>query len=228
MIRRILALLLLAATSAEAAVTLMPAGPSANRLFSIRTTGLGCGPFTNQRAIVSGSVITVAYEEQGQCFPEQPAGATDVAVTTSAPAGTYEVRLREEFNGAAIRTTVVVTQLVVRANDFTGLWYDSAAPGWGLHVAQGDSGTLFATWFSYSATATPAWNRTPGAWYFAPGAQVVTSTEASGQLYLARSGSDVTPVGTMSLRLPADGQLDVQVTGALFDGATKHLRRLEF
>ena len=187
-----------------------------------------CGPFRNQRVIVSGSVITVAYEAPAACFGERPASDDYIAVTASVAAGTYEVRFQQEQSGVVKTNTVVIPVLVVRANDFTGLWYDPAAPGWGLHVAQGETGTLFATWFSYSATVTPAWSRAPGAWYYAPNAQPVSSTEASGPLYLARSGSDVAPVGTMSLRLPADGQLDMQVTGALFDGATKHLRRLEF
>ena len=223
--RFLLAVSLVACCIAQAAVTTIPANPSANRLFAIHVPGADCVPHPDARATVANNVITMTFDAAAGCgvFP-----VSDTVATVQAPAGTYEVRLVALLNGVARPTTVIIPALVVRANDFTGLWFDPAAPGWGLHVAQGESGTFFATWFSYSATVTPAWSRAPGAWYFAPSAQAVTSTEASGQLYLARSGSDITPVGTMSLRLPADGQLDVQVTGALFDGATKHLRRLEF
>jgi hypothetical protein len=227
--KRWLALLLLAAGSAHAATT-VPASPSAARAFMIRTTGIGCGVFTNQRSEVAGSVITLAYEEQDACFQPQPPGATDLSVIAQVPTpGTYEIRLRSENKGRVTGLRTTAESVTVAGGDFTGLWYDPAQPGWGLHVVRGQNVNLFATWFTYNAAASSnPLARVEGAWYFASGGQFVSPTEFRGQLNLARSGTSIVPVGTLTLRLVAEGQLQMQVGGAPFPSTPFSLRRLEF
>ncbi len=41
-------------------------------------------------------------------------------------------------------------------NVLTGLWWNPAESGWGVHLAQRNN-TIFAAWFTYSATGTPKW-----------------------------------------------------------------------
>jgi len=44
----------------------------------------------------------------------------------------------------------------------TDLWWDPAEPGWGVSIAQHQSGNLFAVWYRYDAQGQPTWSVIPG------------------------------------------------------------------
>ena len=57
--------------------------------------------------------------------------------------------LNEIREGATIR-------LANTPGALSGLWWDSAESGWGLHITQRRN-ILFAAWFTYDAAGNPKW-----------------------------------------------------------------------
>ena len=70
---------------------------------------------------------------------------------------------------------------VAPIEDFGGLWYDAAEPGWGLSVVQSPQGKAFVTWYTYDADGTPRW-------FVAPEVSWTTAASLSATLYRS-SGS---------------------------------------
>ncbi|HZZ91203.1 MAG TPA: serine protease [Usitatibacter sp.] len=45
----------------------------------------------------------------------------------------------------------------VPAEDFSGMWYDTQEPGWGVGIAQSPAGRTFVTWYTYGVDGMPTW-----------------------------------------------------------------------
>jgi hypothetical protein len=227
----ILVALLGAAQAAQAEVKAWPESPHAGQEFVLQFNGNGCGPFTNARAEVAGSIITVAFEDAGVCFGLQPPGATFVSVALRAPvaAGTYEVRQRDEYRGQVLlnqsvgQVTVGPAAFPTRpTQSLNGLWFDPQAPGQGLSITEGDSGQLFLVWFTYSAVSNDG-VRAPTAWYMASSTQWITNTSASGPYYSSTGPRDGTafnpalvrhfPLGLATVTLISPNNVIFEVEG---------------
>jgi hypothetical protein len=74
------------------------------------------------------------------------------------------------------------------------LWWNAQESGWGLSLAHGVSGTLFATWFTYGSDGKPMW-------YVMSGCVWEAASQCRGTLYRTNG----TPVGLPYQ--PADGRV---------------------
>lgn len=124
-------------------------------------------------------------------------------------------------------TVVPATTVSPQSRSVTGLWWNPAEPGSALNVTQGDSGQLFALWYTYyPTTAAPPtgsnmWlNMSAGRW--------TTPTEFRGLLYWAvgtpldqpfdASRGKLVPAGLMTIRVPSADQLTFEVDTSLGTG----------
>lgn len=91
------------------------------------------------------------------------------------PAGTYTVDAKEQVESGGPPATVQFTVPPPPPTgsypgtrphvEPTGLWWNSAEPGWGVSVVEGATGDIFATWFTYDASGQPTWySLQPGRW----------------------------------------------------------------
>jgi len=112
-------------------------------------------------------------------------------------------------------------------DDYSGLWWDPAEPGWGLSITQSQDNHVFVAWFTYDAQAHPTWMVMPQAsWKTAvalEGALYRTQGSAFDAPYDA-SAFSVEPAGTLHLEFASGGGATATFT---VDGQTvvKALRR---
>jgi hypothetical protein len=112
---------------------------------------------------------------------------------------------------------------VTPRKDVSGLWYDPDEPGWGLSIAQGAEGQVFAAWFTYDAQARATWMVMPQATWQSPtvleGALVRTEGSAWNASYdrtrfaLAQAGElriEFARDGTATATFTVDGQAVVK------------------
>ena len=93
-------------------------------------------------------------------------------------------------------------------DDYSGLWWNPAEPGWGLSITQSRDNHVFAAWFTYDAQAHPTWMVMPQAtWKSAvalQGALYRTHGSAFDAAYEASTFA-VEPAGKLLLEFGADG-----------------------
>ena len=74
------------------------------------------------------------------------------------PSGSYTVVLIEnEFTGITLRFNVTPPDAPRRLVDYSGMWWTSSEPGWGLSLWQSPSGTIFGVWAVYDAARNATW-----------------------------------------------------------------------
>ena len=158
------------------------------------------------------------------------AGDTVIGITT----GTCVIAADQDGSDVyqpAPRTLLTFAVFDPPAN-LTGLWWNSAEPGWGVNVAhQGD--TVFATIFAYADDGEPLW-------LVASGARLQADRTFKGTLYRASgpgfdehpwSGVNLKPVGEVSLAFtrPDRGTLVYSYhDGSSHRNETKPIERMVF
>lgn len=74
------------------------------------------------------------------------------------PTGTYKVLISFDDDAATSQSfTVQGPRNASILVDYSGMWWRPAESGWGLSVAQGAKGNVFAVWFVYDAADKPVW-----------------------------------------------------------------------
>jgi lysyl endopeptidase len=82
--------------------------------------------------------------------------------------------------------------------DFTGMWWNPAEPGWGVSIVQDASNQVFATWFTYDKSGQPTWLSLPGGRWTS-----VSSLE--GTLYRTTGSSFASPYESARFSVQAAG-----------------------
>lgn len=218
-----LGLMLGASGSAFAAIetfSTFPATPQANLDFVLRVPEVAsCGAFISSRADVSGNAITLTYVNSGACFPELldrfPVGA---AVRVPAP-GTYRVFLRGQagnFVGDAQdlgSITVAAGAAATRAApSLAGIWLSPSQPGWGLTIAEGESGQAFLVWYTYAMDQPNAYP-VRSSWYFMPSSQWSGPNQLTAPVYSAAGPTVASAFNPSRVRTNAVGIATVTVQG---------------
>jgi hypothetical protein len=149
---------------------IIPASPRYQERVTARIVrpALSFGSIYGATTAMSNNVITVTYFEQ----PELDTSSHDVSLG-QLPAGTYTVELRRHNLEGVEATMQFTVAAAVTPNpatatpsvNFTGQWWHSAEPGWGLAIEQGPTNLVFAEWFAHDATGAPVWyTLAPGGW----------------------------------------------------------------
>lgn len=237
---------LAAAFTAHAQLRTYPASPQAGQEFvvQISQTG-GCGPSSPVRGEVEGTVISLVYEEAGACFPTRPPEPPINVVVRVPVAGSYLVRERGEYQG---RVSVAREhgQITVQAAStsarppysLAGLWNTASEPGWGVNIAEGDSGQLFITWFTYGRFISGT--RALASWYVASSGRWTGPNEFSAPFYWTQGpvlGATFDPsrvvlmtIGQMTITVHSPDSITFSVEG--HDGSplvvTRTLNRFRF
>jgi hypothetical protein len=190
----------------------------------------GGSPTAVQSATASlgNGTIDVVIDFQAGGF-SVPSCARGIVASPPLPAGSFAVRYRTGVDLPPEPTIVTTFQVpaVVFSPQFTGLggnWFDPASSGTGVNVIQGESGKLFAVWFTYSPFASHGPAAEP-VWLVMPAGQWITPTKFRGVMYLtAGSGMNqdwlpnelrVTPAGILTLTFDSSRQ-------ARFEAVTLH------
>jgi hypothetical protein len=104
--------------------------------------------------------------------------------------------------------------------NYGGVWYEPAAPGWGLTIVQNAENHVFATWYGYDPAGRPLWLVMPQATWSGPSTMQGTLYRASGTPYNRSFDAPlaVTPIGSMRVDFAADGtaRLDATIDGTSF------------
>jgi hypothetical protein len=211
---------ILAATSHSAgALTSLPAQPRAGQDFLLHFEGsLDCGISASTHAgvaTVSGSTITVTYPTGNICGLIQPGLYVNAAVPGLA-AGSYAVVEKSSSSGSTRNSgtiTVLPSTAVTRVStSLAGLWYVPEAPGWGINIAEGQSGQLFVTWFTYASGNDGALIGGP-VWSFTSGGQWVTPTQFTGVLATSLATPFGKPFDPASFSAAPVGMSSITLTG---------------
>lgn len=130
------------------------------------------------------------------------------------PAGEYILRLAFNENATLPGLTSILaeTVLVVAAAsvppnaNYSGMWSDPSAPGWGIGFIQSSSGQAFATLYAYDNSGKPVWFGVPGGIWSSPsrfeGTMYATTAASSG---IVVGNSSIEAVGRMSLQFNGQG-----------------------
>jgi hypothetical protein len=180
-------------------------------------------------ATVGNGAIDVVFDFAGGGFAVASCGR---ATATSPPlaAGSFPVRYRMGFTLPPEATTVTTLQVAgatAVTPQFTGLsgnWFDPASSGTGVFLIQGETGRLFAAWFSYGPPADGNFSAQP-LWLVMPAGQWITPTRYRGLVYLT-SGSPINqPWDTSNLRVNPAGLMTLTFDSSRqvrFDAVTLH------
>ncbi|HZZ95010.1 MAG TPA: serine protease [Usitatibacter sp.] len=88
-------------------------------------------------------------------------------------------------------------------DDYGGLWFDPAEPGWGLSIVQSADNHVFATWFTYDAQARATWLVMPqAAWQ--------SGVAFEGALYRTGGSDYAAPYDASRFTLSVAGSLRVE------------------
>ena len=196
--KRIAALLFCigAALPAGASLSLAPRAPAAGEDFVVAIGWSSCDTETNVAATLTGSLlrITVSLLPAPGCFGVPPGRETRKVVRIDTP-GTYCVEFERTWPGQApaVRQEGCFELLPARATaapayrNLGGLWWDPQNPGEGLNVTQGESGNLFAFWYTYSEQSYPDGSHpNTAAWQMISTGRWVSPTEFVGPVHNAR------------------------------------------
>ena len=158
---RIVALLFCigAALPAVASLNLAPRAPAAGEDFMVTIGWGGCDPQTGVSSMLTGTVlrITASLLRPPGCFSVPPGRTTSTLVRIGTP-GTYCVEFERAWpDGPPFVSQEGCFELLPSRATATpahhglgGLWWNAAQPGEGLNVTQGESGNLFAFWYTYA------------------------------------------------------------------------------
>ena len=233
---------------AQGQLRLLPDAPVAGEDFLLVFEGtVGWTP-----AIVTDSNVVVQPDNQiffsisvggGQTSAE-PSDFRAVQAINLSP-GTYQltVRVFGTFTWFVVRTIVIPPPPATISPQFrtlTGLWWLPSESGSALNVTQGDSGKLFALWYTY--LPDPSASVTANTWYNMSSGRWVNPTEWRGLLYTATgprlngnfspSQVGLTPVGLLTIRAssPDSIVMDAQVFSGIIPqiSKTKTLQRYAF
>ena len=244
---RVVAAISLAIGLPATAVEVVPAQPRAGQDFILHITGtIDCGPSAQIQASVTGTTITVAYRTDNLCGVLPPGRYWNVLVNVPQP-GTYAVvqkSLSYDRSLAPEQITVfpAVAPATRTSTSLAGLWYVPGQEGWGVNIAEGQSGQLFLTWFTYGGGGpSPSFNTASPLWFFTSGGQWTSPTEFGGLLALGvgtpfnmpfnRTTFQASPAGATSLVVTGPDSMTFIATLALNDGVqtqTFNLTRYKF
>jgi len=216
---RVLSLVLAAAaaTTTHAQLRTYPASPRAGQEFvvQIAATG-GCGAASPVRGEVEGTVISLVYEEAGACFPTRPPEPPVNVVVRVPTAGSYLVRERGQYQGRVSvsrehgQITVQAASNATRpAHSLAGVWNMPSEPGWGVNIAEGDSGQLFVTWFTYGRFISGT--RALASWYVASSGSWTATNEFSAPFYWTQGPVLGGAFDPAQVRLLPIGQMTITV-----------------
>jgi hypothetical protein len=82
-----------------------------------------------------------------------------------------------------ITVAAPVAESTPRWRTLAGLFARPDESGWGVHLAQGSSGRLFVTWYTYDDDNLFANNRAPSAWYVVSNGKWISSQQFRGVVY---------------------------------------------
>jgi len=232
--RQAIAALVLAANAPAIAVELLPSQPRAGQDFVLHFTAyIGCGVATTPTLSVSDSTIAISYREADACYLLPPGFYMNLLANVPQP-GTYRV-IQKSLNTSSTRDEGLITVLPSNpaatrtSTSLAGLWYVPSQPGWGLNVAEGQSGQLFLTWFTYGYTGgTGNYNYSSPYWFFTSGGRWTSPTEFTGILAQGQ-GTDFSrpfdpnyfmtrPAGTATLTVTGPDTLTFTPTYAFAEG----------
>ena len=217
---------LLSASSLPAeAADAMPDKPEAGRDFVLHLGGYvdSCSaPTTTPTVSVADQTITVAYRTDGGVCPSNTAGQYINVLANVPSAGTFRVVQKslsnEKTRDEGLLVVFPSTPAASRTStSLAGLWYVPAQPGWGLNIAEGASGQLFVTWFTYGLivasfpsgiTVTEG-----GTWFFTSGGKWTSSSEFTGLLAKSTGSDFQQPFTPSSFRANPIGSTTLAITG---------------
>ncbi|HVF33932.1 MAG TPA: hypothetical protein VND91_01260 [Candidatus Saccharimonadia bacterium] len=163
---------------------IVPPNPVEFERVALRQTVDSCA-FDELRVSVEleGRTIFVT-EPQNQCLLPGPPEVVDIQLGAY-PSGVYrvEIRLSEsqpaverlEFEVQGIATIAIFPPPPHPIANYTGLWWDRSAPGWGLSLHQGRIYDLFGALFVFGTSGAPEW-------YTLQSGQWQTSTRWAGEV----------------------------------------------
>lgn len=125
------------------------------------------------------------------------------------PAGEYVVKLNisagvsfpPALSGMDESILIVATASVLPGANYTGMWNDPNAPGWGIGFLQSSSGQAFATIYAHDAAGNPFWHGVPGGVWTTP-------TRFEGTILTTRTTGG--PVTTPYRTVGATGRMVIQ------------------
>jgi hypothetical protein len=186
---------------AQTGLRTIPAQPRAQEEFVVvYREGHGSGPtrmMDSLAAVQPGRIDVQARVESGDF---SAGSAYDVLTVATVPsAGSYAVSgvtaivdwgssdagtSRPPSVKGSITVGAPLAGSAPRWRTLGGLFARPEEPGWGLHVAQGSSGGLFLTWYTYDEyNRTNGGNGAPSAWYFVSSGKWISSQEFRGVIY---------------------------------------------
>ena len=156
-------------TFAQTTITLAPAAPTSGDLIRATLNQVPCVPDPYKtRVTMAGNRITIAFVDSPYPFECPPANIE--TVIGQLPVGNYDVvATREAYTANAIAAPLGGPQAfsvkdgrqdpAVRfpQDNFTGIWWDPAEPGWGMSIFQQRDGRLIAAWYTADSSSNPTW-----------------------------------------------------------------------
>jgi hypothetical protein len=179
---------------------------------------------------VSGTTISMSANISEGDF-SVPGAYRAAAVATAPAPGTYQLDMQaqSQMNSYARRTigSVIVGAPTPAASPqyraLSGHWLAFDESGWGVTVTQGDSGALFAVWYTYRPTEPQSGTfdaREEGLWLVMSNGRWISPTEFRGILYEARgtpshlpfesSRTQLFPAGVATLRVLSTERMEFQ------------------
>jgi hypothetical protein len=202
----------------------LPSSPSAGEDFLIQYDGsTPSSPATVLSVAVNVSnqviLVSITYNEAGFSVPGAYRASKVVNIATP---GTYQVAIQTARPGSppqlvATQTITITAPLNVspQFRSLTGLWWAPDEPGWALNVTQGDSGQLFALWYTYSpAFSNALTNPTNNMWLVMSVGRWTSGTEFRGLLYSTTGPPSNTPFAPSMVSLTGAGLATFRVLSA--------------
>lgn len=175
---------------AAAAFFVYPSEPRAGQdlvLWTDSATDCSVGTGHAAQATVGDGTITLAYPTALTCGVALPAQWVSAIVNVPKP-GTYAVSALTNANTANAQARPIGQVTVLPAVGAArtgvplgGLWLVPSEPGWGLSIAEGQSGQLFLTWYTYGGQALADGFGT-STWLFTSSGTWTTPTRFTGAL----------------------------------------------
>lgn len=198
------------------------------------------------QASIGDGAITVSYPMPIPCGIPLP-GHWITAIVNVPKAGTYTISAVTNPNASTAQrrqvgqVTVMPAQSVVRTSvPLAGLWLVASQPGWGLNIAEGQSGQLFLTWYTYGGLAlgdrfgTSTWLFTSSGMWTSPTTFTGALLQPSGTFFTRPFNPALTilqPVGSSTVEVTGTDSLTYTVhynLGAGDGASTYNLTRFKF